>query len=38
MKTIIEYIFNWLDQKLPIVIVPLCIMMLIRIFYQIIKH
>ncbi len=36
MNTIIEYIFNWLDQKLPIVIVPLSIMLLIRIIYQII--
>jgi len=38
MNIIIEFIFNWLDQKLPIIIVPLSIAMLIRIIYQIITY
>jgi len=38
MNTIIEYIFDWLDTKLPIIIMPLAIMMLIRIIYQIITY
>lgn len=38
MNTLIEYIFDWLDTKLPIIIIPLSIMMLIRIIYQIITY
>ena len=33
-----EKIIDWIDEKLPIIIVPLCIIMLIRIFYQIITN
>jgi len=33
-----EKIFDWLDEKLPIIIIPLCVIMFIRIFYQIITN
>ena len=33
-----EKIIDWIDEKLPIIIIPLCVIMFIRIFYQIITN
>ena len=34
----LEIIINWIDEKLPLVMLPLIAVMFIRIFYCIITH
>ena len=38
MINIMEKIIDWMDKYLPVVIIPLAILLLLRVIFQIITH